>query len=111
MYRVFLLHYYLHLTSISTFDDTLLPTSLAAVQLNVPFRFLFIFCRYRSLVVPLGTLGPVHIKVHCGLHDAIQLINGIVSPSITVYVVLRGASVAYSGSSKINKYNEEHKVG
>jgi hypothetical protein len=89
----------IHLTSTFTFDDILLPTSLVAVQLNVPFRFLLIFCRYRSLVVPSGTLGPVHIKVHCGLHDAVQLIYGIVSPSATVYVVVGGDSVADSGPS------------
>jgi hypothetical protein len=44
----------------------------------------------RSLVVSSGTLGPVHIKVHCCLHDAVQLIDGIVSPSVTVYVVVGG---------------------
>jgi hypothetical protein len=55
-----------------------------------------------SLVGPLGTLGPVHIKVHCGLHDALQLIDGIVSPSVTVYVVLGGDSVRDCGPSKRN---------
>ena len=64
-----------------------------------------------SLVVPSGTLGPVHIKVHCGLHDAVQVIDGIVSPSVTVYVVVGGDSVTDSGPTKINEYNEEHKVG
>jgi hypothetical protein len=55
-----------------------------------------------SLVGPLGTLGPVHIKVHCGLHDAVQLIDDIVSPSVTVYVVVGGDSVTDSGPSKRN---------
>jgi hypothetical protein len=64
-----------------------------------------IFCRYRSLVVPPGTLGPVHIKVHCGLHDAIQLIDGRVSPSVTIYVVVGGDSVADSGPSTMNIYS------
>jgi hypothetical protein len=53
--------------------------------------------------VPSGTLGPVHIKVHCGLHDAVQLIDGIVSPSVTVYVVVEGDMVTDSGPSKINR--------
>jgi hypothetical protein len=57
-----------------------------------------------SLVVPPGTLGPVHIKVHCGLHDAVQLIDGIVSPSVTVYVVVGGNRVAYSGLSTVIFY-------
>jgi hypothetical protein len=64
-----------------------------------------IFCRYRSFVVPSETLGPVHIKVHCGLHDAVQLIDGIVSPSVTIYVVVEGDSVAYSGPSTMNRNN------
>jgi hypothetical protein len=63
-----------------------------------------IFCRYRSLVVPSGTLGPVHIKVHCGLHDAVQLIDGIVSPSVTVYVVVGGDSVTNYGPSRMNSH-------
>ena len=70
-----------------------------------------IFCRYRSLVVSLGTLCPVHIKVHCGLHDAVQLIDGMVSPSVTVYVVVGGDRVTDSGPSKRNKYYDEHQVG
>jgi hypothetical protein len=64
-----------------------------------------IFCRYRPFVVSSGTLGPVHIKLHCGLHDAVQLIYCIVSPSITVYVVVGGESVAYSGPSTMNRNN------
>ena len=68
------------------------------------------FCRYKSLVVPSGTLGPVHIKVQCGLHDAVQLIDGMVSPSVTVYVVVGGNSVTDSGPSKRNKYYDEHQV-
>ena len=91
--------------STTTFDDGLLPTSLVAVQLNVPVWFLLIFCRNRSLVVSSGTLSPVHIKVHCGLHDAVQLIEGIVSPSVTLYVEVGGESVTYSGPSTINTYN------
>jgi hypothetical protein len=70
-----------------------------------------IFCRYRSLVVPSGTLGPVHIKVHCGLHEAVQLIDGIVSPSVTVYVVVGGDRITDSGPTKINKFNDEHQGG
>ena len=62
-----------------------------------------IFCRYRSLVVPPGTLGPVHIKEHSGLHDAVQLIDGILSPTLTVYVVVGGDSVTDSGPSKTNR--------
>jgi hypothetical protein len=62
-----------------------------------------IFCRYRTLIVPPGTLGPVHIKIHCGLHDAVQLIDGIVSPALTVYVMVGGDSVTDSGSSKRNR--------
>jgi hypothetical protein len=64
-----------------------------------------IFCRYRSLVVPSGTLGPVHIKLHCGLHDAVQLIDVIVSPSVTVYIVVGGDRVTYSGPSTMNRNN------
>ena len=70
-----------------------------------------IFCRYKSLVVPSGTFGPVHIKVHCGLHDAVQLIEGILSPSVTVYDAVGGDKVAYSGPSTINNYNDENQVG
>ena len=62
-----------------------------------------IFCRYRSLELSSGTLGPVHIKVHCGLHDAVQLIDGIVSPSVTVYVWVGGDSVTDSGPSTMNR--------
>ena len=62
-----------------------------------------IFCRYRSLVALSGTLGTVHIKVHSGLHDAVQLIDGIVSPSATVYIVVGGDSVTDSGPSKRNR--------
>jgi hypothetical protein len=64
-----------------------------------------IFCRYRSLVLPSGTLGPVHIKIYSGLHDAVQLIDDIISPSVTVYVMVDGESVTDSGPSKINTYN------
>ena len=53
--------------------------------------------------MPSGTLGPVHIKVHCGLHDAVQVIDGIVSPSVTVYVVVGGDSVTDSGPSTMNR--------
>ena len=49
--------------------------------------------------------------MHCGLHDAVQLIDGMVSPSVTVYVVVGGDSLTDSGPSKINKYNDEHQVG
>jgi hypothetical protein len=56
-----------------------------------------------SLVGPLGTLGPVHIKVHCGLHDALQLIDGIVSPSVTVYFVVGGDKLTASGPSTMNR--------
>jgi hypothetical protein len=70
-----------------------------------------IFCRYRSLVVPPGTLGPVHIKVHGGLHDAVQLIDGILSPSVTVYVAVGGDKVTDSGPSTKNNYNDESQVG
>jgi hypothetical protein len=35
----------------------------------------------------------------------------MVSPSVTVYVVVGGDSVTDSGPTKINEYNEEHKVG
>ena len=64
---------------------------------------MFIFCRYRLLAVPSAKLGPVHIKVHCGLHDAVQLIDGIVSPTLTVYVVVGGDRVTYSGPSTMNR--------
>ena len=40
--------------------------------------------------------------MHYGLHDAVQLIDGIVSPSVTVYVVVGGDSVTDSGPSKRN---------
>ena len=53
--------------------------------------------------MPSGTSGPVHVKVHCGLHEAVQLICGMVSPSVTVYVVVGGDSVTYSGPSKMNR--------
>jgi hypothetical protein len=66
---------------------------------------LLLKCYYRSLVVPSGTLGPVHIKMHSGLHDAVQLTDGKVSPSVTVYVMVDGESVTDSGPSKINTYN------
>jgi hypothetical protein len=55
-----------------------------------------------SLVVSSGTLGPVHIKVHCGLHDALQLIDDIVSPSVTVYIVVGRDRLTDSGPSKRN---------
>jgi hypothetical protein len=41
--------------------------------------------------------------MHCGLHDAVQLIDGIVSPTVTVYVVVGGDSVTDSGPSKRNR--------
>jgi hypothetical protein len=56
-------------------------------------------------VVSSGTLGPVHIKVHCDLHDAVQLINGIVSPSVTVYIVVDGDRITYSDPSTRNRYS------
>jgi hypothetical protein len=56
-------------------------------------------------VVSSGTLGPVHIKVHCGLHDALQLIDGIASLSVTVYVVVGADSVANSGPTTMNIYS------
>ena len=56
-------------------------------------------------MVPSGTLGPVHIKVHCGLHDTVQLINGIVSPSVTKYAVVDGDRVTVSGPSIVNNNN------
>jgi hypothetical protein len=64
-----------------------------------------IFCRYRLLIVSPGTLGPAHIMEHCGLHDALQLIDDIVSPSVTVYVVVGGDSVMDSGPSTMNRNN------
>jgi hypothetical protein len=41
--------------------------------------------------------------MHCGLHDAVQLIDGILSPTVTVYVVVGGDSVTDSGPSKRNR--------
>ena len=52
--------------------------------------------------MPSGTLGPIHIKVHCGLHDAVHIIDDTVSPSVTVYVVVGGNSVADSGPFRMN---------
>jgi actin-related protein len=45
----------------------------------------------------------VVVKVHSGLHDAVQLIDGIVSPSATVYIVVGGDSLTDSGPSKRNR--------
>ena len=43
---------------------------------------------------------------HCGLHDALQLIDDIVSPSVTVYVVVGEDSVTDSGPSIMNRNNK-----
>ena len=55
------------------------------------------------------------MKAHCGLHDEVQLIDGIVSPSVTVYVVVGGDSITDSSPSIVifyrsNKNNTKYKL-